>query len=799
MWQVLIQSLRQLRRQPALSGTVVAVMALCIGSCVALFGMVKAVLLTDWTYTDPARIGIIWHGRPNVPGNVGMSPSDLRSYQRSLHTFESIAAVSTQGVNVGGTVPSRATCARMTADMFPLLGVAPERGRWFTAVEERDRADVVLVSHELWVSRLGGDPGALSRDLVLDATARRIIGIMPPAFVFPPDGIQGLSRADCWLPASYSNVELATPSFNHVVIGRLKKDASWGQATIDAESGAQRIWSEYPAAVKSQVQLTARVVPLIEQVLGTTRIPLALIGGSVLSLLVIGCANVSNLLLTAFDARRRDIDVRTSLGATRTSIVMQLLCESVALALIGGGAGVVVAYGMLQAMISTNAAAFPRLSEARIDIPAIVFATLVALLAGMLGGAAPVFASQRRVFSERVRAAAGGVAGTSWQRSLIAVELTLAVLVLTLAGVLVRSTVSLNRIETGLAEDGAIVFSVALPEAAYAQEDHVSAFRDGIVERLAHIPGVTNVAASSAMPVGGTIPGVVAPTGQVTPAEYRPAAVYAVTTEFAQVLGITVTSGRFFREHDAASTPVAVVNQSLARAMWPNDDAVGRAVTLLGQPQAMTIVGIVRDVRQGGPLRPSVPAIYQLASQTPRSSRVQHFMIRSNLPLSRLAGDLRRTVKSVDPEIPIFAMRTIGQSIADTVAVQRFNMLVVSLFGTLALLLASIGLYAVLAHSVLRARRDFGIRHAVGATPASIARLVILQAMRPVVIGVVAGTMAAMGVSKLIVSMLHGVQANDPMTVTSIATVVLATSTAAILAPALRAARVDPATLLRSE
>lgn len=796
----IIQAVRQLQRQPALSGTIVAIMTLCIAACVALFAMVKAVLLADWSYADASRLAIIWHARPNVPGHIGMSPSDLQSYRASLRTFESVAAVTTRGVNLGGRTPSRVTCARMTANMFPLLGVAPLRGRWFTPEDDRNAAAVVVVSHELWLSVLGGDEDVLSRDLPLDAIPRRIVGVMPAAFVFPPEGIQGLAKADCWIPASYSNTELSTPSFNHVVIGRLKNDASWEQAAADAHAGAQRIWSTYPAAVQSQIQLTARVVPLVDHIRGAAWTPLALIAGSVVSLLLIGCANVSNLLLAAFDRRRPEIDVRLSLGATRGSIVVQLMCESVVLAMIGGVAAVMAASGFLKVMIAINAAAFPRLSDARVDAAAAAVAMLAAIIAGSLGGAAVAVAGRDHVVADRrARTVARGFAGTTWRRGLIALELALAVLVLTLAAFLIRSVISLSSVDMGIAHADTISFSVALPEASYAARARVDAFRDGVIERLQQVPGVTHVAVSSALPVGEASPGVVAPAGSVSPGDYRPAAVYAVTPQFARALGIAVTSGRFFEEHDAAAAPAAVVNETLARTMWPRGDAVGRCVVLLGQSQPLTIVGVAKDVRQGGPRRPAAPAIYQLVSHAPQPFRSQHFMFRTNGSLSRIADDVRRAVAGVDDEMPVFDLRTIGDSIASATAAPRFNMLIVSVFAAVALVLALSGLYAVLAQSVQQARREFGIRQAIGATRARIARMVVLQAMWPIAAGIIAGAAGAMAASELIASMLHGVEPNDLATIATIAVVMLVASMGAVLTPAMRAARVDPATLLRSE
>jgi putative ABC transport system permease protein len=790
------QAIRQIRRRPALSAAIIAIMALCIGSCVAIFGMVKAVLLTDWTYVDADRIGIIWHARPNVPGNIGMSPSDLRSYQASLQTFQHVAAVTTRGFNLGGPSPSRVTCARMTAGMFPLLGVAPARGRWFSEEEDRTMAAVVVLSHELWVSTLGGDAGALTREIVLDAKPRRIVGIMPEVFSFPPEGIQGLAKAECWIPASYTPAELAIPSFNHVVIGRLKDGATWAQAGADAHAGAQRIWATYPAAVQSQLQLTARVAPLIDQALGRAWVPLALFAGSVISLLSIGCANVSNLLLSSFDVRRQEIFVRRSLGATHTSIVLQLLCESMVMALIGSVLGAALAHGLLSAMIATNATAFPRLADALIDLSALGAAVLCALVAGILGGVGPALAARQE--GDRTRSVARGFAGTAWRRGLIALEVALAVVVLTLAGFLIRSVSSLSNVESGLANRAAITFSVNLPESAYPDAERVAAFRDGVVGELDRIPGVSGVAAASALPIGDANPGVVAPAGSANPADYRPAAVYAVTPDFARTLGIAVKAGRFFEESDPSSGNAAVLNETLARILWPNGDAVGRSATLLGHDGAMTIVGIIGDVRQGGPLRPAAPAFYLLMSQS-QPVRLQHFIIRSGMPLARLSDSLRRAVASMDPAIPVFAMRTVGDSIASTMAVQRFNMLVVGVFAVLALLLALTGLYAVLAHSVHVSLRDFGIRQALGAGRVRIVGSVLAQALRPAAVGVMAGAIAATAASELIASLLFGVKPNDPATIASVAFLILIASAGAVLAPALRAARVDPARLLRHE
>jgi len=268
-------------------------MALSIGSCAAIFSVVSAVLLADLGYRDSTRLGVIWHTRPTAAGVIGVSPGDFVSYRSSLSTFDQIAAVTTRGFNLGGSpAPSRATCARMTDGMLPMLGVSPAQGRWFTTEEDRAGTRAIVVSHRLWTTRFGSDGRLIGRDIVLDAVPYRVVGIMPDGFAFPPEGVQGLASADCWIPAGFTPAELATPAFNYVLVGRLKPGVSWEQAGADAHAGAQKIWASYPAAVQSQVQLTARVIPLTEQVVASSRTSLYLFAGSVAMLLLIGCANV---------------------------------------------------------------------------------------------------------------------------------------------------------------------------------------------------------------------------------------------------------------------------------------------------------------------------------------------------------------------------------------------------------------------------------------------------------------------------------------------------------------------------
>lgn len=797
------QAARQLLRRPAQPLAVIAVAALSIGSCVAIFGMAKAVLLTDWMYRDAPRLGIIWHARANVPGYVGVSPGDYVTYKSSqLKTVASVAAVTTRGFNLGGAgTVSRVTCARMTAEMFPLLGVAPASGRWFSDAEENGAERVVVLSHDLWISRFGGDPAAIDREIILDAVPRRVVGIMPAGFSFPPEGIQGLVKADCWVPASFTPAELAVPAFNYVIVARLADHASWSDASQDAHSVAQRIWSTYPAAVQSQIKLTAHAVPLIEQATARSQTPLTLFAGSAICLLLIGCANVSNLLLTSFENRRHEMAVRASLGAPRTSLAGQLLAESLLLMIIGGIVGTALAAGLSSIIARFGATLLPRLADARVDLAGAAVAVTCGVIAGVVAGLAPALAvaDGQLVDRGKSRGIARGLASGHWRRGLIALELALAVVVLVLAGVLARTVLGLNRVDPGFDPRGVVAFSVALPEAKYRAAGQVQRFRDGVLAAIESLPGLTNVAAGSALPIGESTPGVVVPAGSVSPTDFRPALTTWVTPGYARTLGMTVRAGRFFEPSDAATGNVVVLNETLARTLWPTGEAVGRSLMRIGVAEPAMVIGIAADVRQGGPLRPAAPAVYLPFADGTQPIRNLHFVANSVASSAAIVASIRRAVGATDPEIPVFAVRTGRELLDGTIAVQRFSLVMVGIFATFSIVLALSGLYAVLAQTVQAAYREFGIRQALGATRARILRLVLMRAMWPAAIGVAAGLAIAAGATGWVGSLLFGVQAADPIAMAAVAGLVIVASIASVLAPALRAARVDPATLLRSE
>jgi putative ABC transport system permease protein len=804
MYQVLKQAARQVQRRRSLSVAVIAIMAVSIGSCVAIFSMVKAVLLDDWGYADPGRIGIVWHARQNAPGVVGMSPSDYQSHRSTLTSAETIAAVTTKGVNLGtGATPSRVTCARVTDGLFPLLGVPPSRGRWLTVEDDRAGSKVAVVSAAL-ARQVAGSSDAIGRDISLDGIWHRVIGVMPASFTFPPEGIQGLTSADCWLPASFTPMELAIPGFNYVLFARLKASVSMEQVNAEAHAGARRIWSAYPAAVQSQVQLTARVIPLAEQVRARSRTPLMLFTGAVIGLLLIGCANVSNLMLTAFEARRTEMSVRTSLGAPRWTIVGQLWIESMLLSAAGGVGGVAIGAGLLSAMVAANAAAFPRLADARIDLSALIFAIACGVISGLAGALLPALRTTRAeepLPGAGPRIAARAFGGGWWRRGLIAFELALAVVVLILAGVLWRSVASLNQVEPGFVTRNLLTFSISLPETKYRTREQIASFADQLLERMETRASVTHASVSSAPPIGEATAAVVFASSQAaaTP-EYKPALLHAVSAGYADTLRLTLRSGRFVGSTDSAlAMPVAVVNETLARTLFPDGRAMGASFSRIGSAKPLTIVGIVADTRQAGPLRPPVPAFYVPFAQNDPPSRSLSFVLRTTMPLSRLAPDIRRSLAGLDAEVPPFALKTGAELVNGTIAIQRFNLLVIGVFAAFALSLAISGLYAVLAQSVQQARREFGIRQALGATGGRIVRSVLGRALVPAIAGIIAGGLAASVAAELIASQLFGVKPIDPITFAASGLLALTIAMLVVTVPARRAASVDLPSLLRHE
>jgi putative ABC transport system permease protein len=799
------QAARSLRRQPAFSGLVVAIMAIGIGACTAMFSIVAAVFLEPLPYAEPERLAIIWHAQGDTPGVIGLSSSDYVTYRDTTRAFASVAAVATRGYNLGGgDQPVRVTCGRVTPNLFSTLGVGAARGRWIAENDDTGGRRVVVLAHQLWRSYFDGDEKVLGRDVLLDNVPHTVIGVMPASFGFPPPGIQGASEAACWMPTSFSAAELATPAFDFLVLAKLAGGVSIEQAAEDASRAAQRIWETYPAAVKSQVQLRARLVPLAEQVVTASRTPVLLFAVSALLLLLIGCANVSNLLLTRLHTRRREMVLRSALGASRTTLVTQSLAESLLLAAGGSVVGVLLAEGLVVAVSAFEPGNLPRLGNARIDVAATGFAPLCATLTGVLGSVAPALRARGNGESgprdELERGSTAGIGRDRLRSTLIVLQVAMAVVVLAGAALLMRSMANLGRVDPGFNPTSVLTFSVALPPARYPQPAAIDRFARHIVDRLRQLPAVTFAAAGSTSPIGASDVAVVAPS-DLTPGAppFRPAAVQFTTPGYHETWSIGVKRGRALEPGDlAAASRVAVVNETMARGFWPDVDVVGRQMSEVGIPQPLTIVGVIADVTQGGVASPPVPTFHVPLAQATLPARSLAFAVRTSGDSRGLAAEVRRIVAESDSTLPVFALQPAEALLASSVARQRFAMLMATALGVLALILAMTGLYAVMAYIVSQSSREYFIRLAIGATRLAVVGLVTGRALRLVAVGIVAGAAAAAGLSRLIVSLLFGVQPGDPVTYGLVALLLAGVGATAVAVPALRAMRVDPAECLRS-
>lgn len=709
-----------------------------------------------------------------------------------------------RGYNLGGDAqPIRVTCGRVTPNLFLTLGVGASRGRWIAEDDDTSGRRVVVLTHHLWHAYFGGDEAIVGRDILLDAVPYTVIGVMPASFGFPPSGIQGVSEAACWIPASFSAAELATPAFNFLVLARLAAGVSIEQAADDASRAARRIWEAYPAEVKSQVQLRARLAPLAEHVVAGSRTRVLLFAGSALLLLLIGCANVSNLLLTRLHTRRREMVLRSALGATRTALVTQGLAESLVLSAAGGIVGLLLAQGLIVVVSALGPGQLPRLENARIDLAATGFALLGATIAGVLGGVLPALRSHGIGASGRdglERVSIAGMGRDRLRSALVILEVGMAVVVLAGATLLMRSMANLGRVDPGFNPENTLTFSVALPPARYQQPAAIDLFARTIVDRLRQLPAVRFAAAGSMSPIGTPEIAVVAPGDQTPDApRFRPAAVQFATPGYHQTWGIRVKRGRAFEPGDAAGPLlVAVVNETMARTYWPGVDVVGRQMSQVGNPQPITIVGVIADVTQRGPSTAPAPAFHVPLAQATRPAPSLAFAVRTSGDAQALAEAVRQIVSDSDPTLPVFAMQSGEELLASSVITQRFAMLTAVALGVLALVLATTGLYAVIAFMVSQSMREYGIRIALGATRPAVVGLVTGRALRLVAAGIVVGVAASVSLSRLIVSLLFGVQPGDPVTYALVALLLTGVGAAAVAVPVARAMRVDPAECLRT-
>ena len=794
--------LRLFSKSPAFVVTVALIMALGIGSCTAIFSLVKEVLLTRLPYRDAGRLAIIWHSDARSTDVIGLWPRDYETYRDTSKTFRTLAAFATKGYNVGhNSETARITCGRVTSNLFPMMAIAPSRGRW---LDEHNASDgEIVLSHDLWRSRFGSDPGVVGKRIQLDLKPYTVVGVMPDAFTFPPEGVRGVTKSECWIPAAFSKTEMTIPSFDWVALGALKPDISFDEAQHDASSIAQRILESYPAAVQKEVALRAAVVPLEHEVRQRSRTALLVFAGSVGFLLLIGCANVANLMLARLHNRRREIAIRAALGATRSVLCAQVFIESLALAGCGGILGIPLAFVMMRVLVSLSPGKIPMLDRIHIDLTVLGFSVACSVLTGMAAGLLPAVRARNLNLSAAIadgsRGASAGLHQNRFRFALAAFEIGLAFVLLIGAGLLSRSFIKLSNVAPGFDPTNVLTFSVSLPDASYPTAGHMNRFIDAVLERIGEAGDVRSAAAASGLPIGpmeGTVFSRVGAPPAV--AGFKPAFVQVITPEYLRSLGIAVKRGRSIEIGDDGSRiPVALVNEAMAQKYWPDTDVIGKQLYWLVGGHSVTVVGVVADVRQEGLAVAPGPMFYVPFKQVTQPVRHIVFGARTSLPAPALPVVVRRVVAEIDPALPLFDVQSVSEVVRNSVADQRFNMFVVAVFAVCALVLSVMGLYAVISHLVIHSSHEFGVRIALGASPRGILTMVMGRGLKVLVIGMALGSIAAVTFASYMRTMLFGVSELDWTTLVTVTSLLSAVALLSILIPAVRAMHTDPVDSLR--
>ncbi|MGV8038921.1 MAG: ABC transporter permease [Thermoanaerobaculaceae bacterium] len=801
MLETLRQLVRSLRRAPVLSAVVVLTFALGIGATTALFSVVSHVVLQPLPYPDARRLVQAWTrmpdaGIPQLPFGHG----EYLDYRAESRLMADVGAYTDRAVILTGSgEPAKLTAAFTTASLWSVLGVEAALGRLLGPGDEAPGAEpVVVLSHSLWTARFAASPSAVGRVVEVDGTSRRIVGVMPRLFAFPRREVQ------LWLPVV---LDPARRDNHHLfVLGRLRPDARFEQ--VQAEMDA--IEARWAKAYTHSHPMTA--VTYEEQLRGAVRQPLLLLFGAVLLVLLIASANVAGLLLARGEARQRELAVRASLGAGRWALARRLLAESLVLAAAGGVLGLAIARVGLGAILSLLPQGLPRGEAIELDLGVLAFAVGISMMAGLAAGAVPAWRLSRSDLAPLLRGAgertAAGSARQRLRSVLVVAETALAVILVAGAALLLRSLAALSRQDPGLDSTNVLTAQISLPASRYPGAAEVEGFYDRLLDRMRALPGVRSAALVNSLPMRDSIR-LILVSGPWQPPNAEPvvADIVMVTPDFFATLGNPVVRGRAFTEADrAGAARVVALNQAAARGLFGSRDPLGQPMSIRqASPQqpAFEIVGVVRDVPTQGlgtEVRPQVYMPLQQAVSGIRGvTRSVSLALKTDVPPASLAGAVRKAVWELDDRLAVSDLETMDDVLSASLRPQRFQSVLLGAFAALALVLAAVGLYGLLAHVVGLRRRELAVRLAVGARPGQLHRMVLRRALVLTGIGLALGLAGAVATGRLLSGLLYGVGRSDPASLAATAVALLASATLAAYVPARRAASSNPAVILREE
>ena len=813
IWQDMRYGARMLLKSPGFTVVAVLTLALGIGANTAIFSVVNFVLLRPLEYANPDQLVMVWERNTKKGWNESpTSFADFVDFRDNAKSVELVAFTDTNFNLTGGDQPERVAGLRVSANLFSLLGVNPARGRWFAPGEDKPGAGHVLIlSYGLWQRSFGGNSNLVNQTVQLNGQSYTVVGVMPPTFKFPPafsattTSEELISNADLWVPLTTDDVPLIRNIRNLKMIGRLKAGVAPQQAQAEINSIASRLAREYPDV---NAGLESVVIPLHEQIVGDVREALLILLGAVVLVLLIACANIANLLLSKATARHKEIAIRTALGANRGRLLRQLLTESTLLGLLGGGFGFLVAYAGSKTLVSFGSLSIPQLTDFSFDMKVPLFALVVSLLTSLIFGLAPAIDASNPNLNEALkeggRSSSGGATRARLRNALVITEVALAVVLVTASGLMLRSFVRLQGTSSGLNPHNLITLELELPDVRYHAAQQQTLFQQQLLQRVGSLPGVQNAATVDNLPFSGnafntsfTIEG--RPTGPTTE---TPRAYYRVISpDYFPAIGIELHKGNQFTDRDTAEQPgVAIVNETAAQRYWPGVDPLGKRIKR-GRPESknpwLTVIGIVSGSRQLSLKEGSQPEIYVPYLQNPGLTFT--LVARTASDPRSLTGALRKEVLSADREIPAVNLKLMEELISNSVAKERFYVLLLGVFAALALILAAVGVYGVMSYSVTLRTRDIGIRMALGARPVDIFKHIVGQALLLGLIGLGVGIVLAIASTRVMSSLLYGINATDPLTLAITSLVLLAVALLASYLPARRATRVDPLVTLRYE
>jgi putative ABC transport system permease protein len=802
-------ALRMLRKSPGVTAAAVLALALGIGANTAIFSVVDGVLLRPLPYPNSRALVAVYMSNSRDAGqNNPFSFPDFVDLVAENRTFENVGAWASGDVNLaGGGVPERVLARIASPTLLPTLGIEPILGRNFTNEEARQGNDhVALIDYGLWQRRFGGTADVIGKSIRLDGVDNQIIGVLPRGFLID-------IPADVWTPLS-TTFEFAKIRNAHFlkVVARRRADATDAAVAADLTGFAQRLHERFSDIYPATLGLGARARPFIDSVVGNVRLPLLVLLGAVAFVLLISCANVANLLLARAATRHREMAIRTALGAGRGRLIRQLLTESLLLSLVGGILGVIFAAWAVDALVALSPASLPRVAEVALDGRVLAFTAAVALATGVAFGVVPALSASRPDLNDALK---DGTRGSSsgrgrLRKALVVAEVALSLVLLVGAGLMVRSFIRLRDVDPGFRPDHALTLSVSLPVAdsvvTEADRERFLRFYTLTNQRLARLPGVVAVGGCNIMPLSGDTSDQLFDLEGFTPAargDSPDAQTREASGDWFRAMGIPIVRGRGLAESDDATAPhVVVVNQAWVHRWSPDADALGRHIRLESSrdpnPPWATIVGIAGDVHGYGLDAPAQPEMYWPTPQSRRSSAMS-VVIRTSGDPSALVSAARAAMAEVDPAQPIFDVRPLDELVATSLGQRRFTLTLMLLFALVALILAAVGIYGVMAYTVAQRTQEIGIRVALGAQPSRVLGMVLKDGMTLVGGGLVVGTVAALALTRLASSLLFGVSATDAGTYVVIALALAGVALIAIIIPARRATRVDPMQALRSE